>query len=144
MTRRWLRIGEVADRAGVSVGTIRYYEKRKLLPPSPRSEGGYRLFPVETMERVRFIKHAQEMGLSLDEITMLLTGGGVGTCEQMRDLLQAKLQEIGQRMKGLRAFARTLSRHLHACEKELAKGGAAAKCPVIVEIGQAAKQEVKK
>jgi MerR family mercuric resistance operon transcriptional regulator len=138
----WLRIGEIAQRAGVSVGTIRYYEKRKLLPPSPRSEGGYRLFPVDTIERVRFIKQAQEMGFSLDEITMLLTG--VGACGQIRDLLQAKLQEIGQRMKGLRAFARTLSRHLQACEKELARHGAVAKCPVVVEIGHAAKREVKK
>ncbi len=144
MTQFWLRIGEVARRAGVSIGTIRYYEKRKLLPSSPRSEGGFRLFAVESIERVRFIKQAQEMGFSLDEIKTLLTGGGVGACVQMRDLLQAKLQEIGERMKGLRAFGRTLSRHLQACEKELARHGAAAKCPVIVEIGHAAKGEVPK
>jgi DNA-binding transcriptional MerR regulator len=124
----------------VSVGTIRYYEKRKLLPVSPRSEGGFRLFAVETIERVRFIKQAQEMGFSLDEIKTLLTGGGAGACGQMRDLLQAKLLEIGERMKGLRAFERTLRRHMQACEKELARHGAEAKCPVIVEIGHAAKQ----
>jgi DNA-binding transcriptional MerR regulator len=128
----------------VSVCTIRYYEKRKLLPVSPRSEGGFRLFAVETIERVRFIKQAQEMGFSLDEIKTLLTGGGVGACGQMRDLLQAKLLEIRERMKGLRAFERTLSSHLRACEKELARHGAAAKCPVIVEIGHAAKREAKK
>lgn len=144
MNQSWLRIGEVAQRAAVSVGTIRYYEKRKLLPHSPRSEAGYRLFAVETIERVRFIKQAQERGFSLDEITTLLTGGGVGACGEMRSLLQAKVQEINQRMKGLRAFARTLSRHLQACEKELARHGAAAKCPVIVEIGHAAKREGKK
>ena len=144
MTQSWLRIGEVARQARVSVGTIRYYEKRKLLPPSPRSEGGFRLFAVETIERVRFIKQAQEMGFSLDEIRTLLTGGGVGACGQMRDLLQAKLQEIRKRMKGFRAFERTLSRHLETCEKELARHGSAAKCPVMVEIGHAAKREVKK
>ncbi|HEV8484779.1 MAG TPA: MerR family transcriptional regulator [Blastocatellia bacterium] len=65
MTQSWLRIGEVAQRAGVSVGTIRYYEKRMLLPASPRSGGGYRLFAVETIERVKFIKQAQEMGFLL-------------------------------------------------------------------------------
>jgi DNA-binding transcriptional MerR regulator len=124
----------------VSVGTIRYYERRKLLPPSPRSEGGYRLFAVDTIERVRFIKQAQEIGFSLDEVRMLLTGGGVGACAEMRDLLQAKLTDINQRMNGLRTFARTLSRHLQACESELAEHGAAAKCPVIVEIGDAAKE----
>ena len=144
MTQSWLRIGEVARRADVSIGTIRYYEKRKLLPRSPRSDGGFRLFAVETIEKLRFIKQAQEMGFSLDEIRTLLTGGGVGACLQMRELLEAKLQEIGERMKRLRAFARTLSRHLQACEKELARRGTAAKCPVIVEIGNAAKRELKK
>jgi DNA-binding transcriptional MerR regulator len=144
VTQSWLRIGEIAQRAGVSIGTIRYYEKRKLLPLSPRSEGGFRLFAVETIERVRFIKQAQQMGFSLDEIRTLLTGGGVGACGQMRDLLQAKLLEIRERMKGLRGFERTLSSHLQACEKELARHGAAAKCPVIVEIGHAAKREAKK
>ena len=144
MTQSWRQIGEVAQRAGVSVDTIRYYEKRKLLPPSPRSEGGFRLFAVETIERVRFIKQAQEMGFSLDEIRTLLTGGGSGACGQMRDLLHAKLEEIGQRMKGLQTFKRTLSRHLQACKKELARNGATAKCPVIVEIDHAAKREVKK
>lgn len=144
MNRSWLRIGEIAQRAGVSVGTIRYYEKRKLLPPASRSNGGYRIFAVETIERVRFIKQAQEMGFSLDDITTLLTGGSVGACGQMRDLLQVKLLEIGERMKGLRVFERTLRRHLQACEKELARHGAEAKCPVIVEISHAAKREVKR
>jgi len=128
----------------VSVDTIRYYEKRKLLSSSPRSEGGFRLFAVETVERVRFIKQAQEMAFSLDEIRTLLTGGGVGACRKMRDLLQTKLEQINERMKRLRAFKRTLSRHLQACETELARHGAAANCPVIIEIGHAAKQEAKK
>jgi DNA-binding transcriptional MerR regulator len=139
-----LRIGDVAQRAGVSVDTIRYYEKRRLLLPSPRSQGGFRLFDVETIERVRFIKQAQEMGFSLDEISTLLTGGGVGACGQMRDLLKAKLQEISERMTKLRAFTRMLNRHLQACEEELARHGAAARCPVVVKIGRAAKREGKK
>jgi MerR family transcriptional regulator, mercuric resistance operon regulatory protein len=141
VTQSWLRIGEIALRSGVSVGTVRYYEERKLLPPPPRSQGGYRLFAVETIDRISFIRQAQEMGFSLDEITTLLTGG---ECGLVRDLLQAKLQEIGERMKSLRGFARTLSRHLQACEKELVIHGAAAKCPVMVEMDHAAKREVKK
>ena len=144
MTRLGLRIGEVAERAGVSVDTIRYYERRSLLPRAPRSEGGFRLFALDAIERLRFIKQAQEMGFSLDEISMLLTGGGAGECRQTRDLLQNKMQEINERMKALRVFSRTLSRHLRACEDELARRGAAAKCPVVAEIGQAAKREVKK
>jgi len=140
----WLRIGEVARRAGVSIDAIRYYEKRKLLPHPPRSQGGFRLFTEETIERVRFIKQAQDMGFSLDEIMALLTGGGVTACSQMRDLLQAKLQQTRERIKDLQAFTRTLSRHLQACEDELASKGAAAKCPVIVGIGRAAMREVKR
>lgn len=144
MMQSELRIGEVAERAGVSVDTIRYYERRKLLPRAPRSEGGFRMFALDAIERLRFIKQAQEMGFSLDEIRMLLTGGGAGECRQTRDLLQSKMQEINERMKALRVFSRMLSRHLRACEDELARRGAAAKCPVVAEIGQAAKREVKK
>lgn len=84
------------------------------------------------------------MGFSLDDITTLLTGGSVGACGQMRDLLQSKLLEIGERLKGLRAFDRMLRRHLHACEEELARHGAEATCPVIIEISHAAKREVNK
>ena len=135
MTQSWFRIGEVAHRAGVSVGTIRYYEKQGLLPPSHRSEGGYRLFAVETIDRLKFIKEAKDVGFSLKEITTLLRGGGVGACSQMRDLLQSKLQEISERMKALRSFTSTLGRYLQACEDELARHGVAAKCPVTVQIG---------
>lgn len=144
MAQVWLRIGEVARQAGVSIDAIRYYEKRKLLPLPPRSEGGFRLFSNETIERLRFIKQAQEMGFSLDETRTLLTGGGVAACRQMRDLLQVKLQQTSERIKSLQAFRRTLSRHLQACEDELASKGAAAKCPVIIGISHAARREVKR
>ena len=63
-----LRIGEVARRAGVSIDTLRYYEKVRLLPRTSRSSGGFRLFAPEHIEKVRFIKQAQELGFSLDEI----------------------------------------------------------------------------
>src|SRR5215210_2740565 len=72
-----LQIGEVAARSGVSIDTVRYYERRQLLPRASRSNGGFRLFPPDTVERVQFIKHGQEMGLSLEEIAQLLaTRGG--------------------------------------------------------------------
>ncbi|MCI0351847.1 MAG: MerR family transcriptional regulator, partial [Acidobacteriales bacterium] len=63
-----LQIGELAARSGVSIDTVRYYERRKLLPMAPRTAGGFRLFSPDTVERVRFIKQAQDLGLSLDEI----------------------------------------------------------------------------
>ena len=138
-----LRIGEIAQRAGVSVDTIRYYERLKLLPRAPRSQGGYRLFALEDVDRVRFIRQAQDLGFSLNEIRMLMAGGGAVECRQTRDLLRAKLEETSQRMKALRAFSRALSRHLRACEDELARRGESSKCPVIVEITDSAKRKVK-
>lgn len=130
-----LRIGEVASRAGVSVDTVRYYERRRLLPRAPRTGGGFRLFAPETVERVQFIKQAQDIGLSLEEIAQLLaTGGAADECRRMRDLLRAKLGELDERMELMRKFRRTLTRYLSACEEELQAHGAAASCPVVVEI----------
>jgi MerR family transcriptional regulator, copper efflux regulator len=135
MAQSGLRIGEVAASSGVSIDTVRYYEKRRLLPRAPRTEGGFRLFAPETIERVQFIKQAQDIGLSLEEIGQLLaTGGGANECLSMRDLLRAKLSEIDERMELMRKFRQTLARHLSACEKELQAHGEAASCPVVVEI----------
>ena len=63
-----LQIGEIAALADVSVDTVRYYEKLKLLPTAARTNGGYRVFSVGTADRIRFIKQAQEMGFTLEEI----------------------------------------------------------------------------
>jgi DNA-binding transcriptional MerR regulator len=127
-----LLIGEVASRSGVTIDTVRYYERRKLLPRASRSQGGFRIFLPETVERVLFIKHAQEMGLSLEEITQLLaTRGGAAECQKVRDLLRDKLAELDERMKKMRSFRRTLSKHLAKCEHELTEKGQAAHCPVV-------------
>ncbi len=76
-----LQIGEVARRAGVSIDTLRYYERRKFLPRPRRSPSGFRLFASEHIERVKFIKQAQDLGFSLDEIKGLLVTGGADTIE---------------------------------------------------------------
>ena len=68
-----LQIGEIANRSGVSVDTVRYYEKLKILPIAPRTSGGYRVFSAKAIEQIRFIKQAQELGFSLDEIKKLLS-----------------------------------------------------------------------
>ena len=66
------KIGEVAERSGVNLQTILYYERQKLVPEPPRLPSGYRMFPEQTVHRVRFIKRAQELGFSLAEIRDLL------------------------------------------------------------------------
>src|SRR5262249_24712357 len=90
-----LRIGEVAERAGVTIDTVRYYEKRRLLPTAPRTEGGFRLFTADTVERVQFIKQAQDLGFSLDEIGELLTIGGAREWRGGGGHLNGKLSEMG-------------------------------------------------
>ncbi|MBO0857111.1 MAG: heavy metal-responsive transcriptional regulator [Chloracidobacterium sp.] len=129
-----LRIGEIALRAGVSIDTVRYYERRRLLPPAARSEGGFRLFTPDAVRRVQFIKQAQELGFSLDEIGELLTNGGAEECRRVRDHLKGKLTELDERIRLMRNFRKTLARHLTACERELSRHMDAAVCPVLVKI----------
>ena len=126
-----IHIGEVATRAGLSVDTLRYYERVGLLPRAPRSSGGYRLFDDQVVERVVFIKQAQELGFSLAEIKGLLTTGGAEECRRVRDLLRAKIGELDARMKAMKRFRRTLTSHLSACERELRTHGKEACCPVV-------------
>src|SRR5882762_2558496 len=99
-----LQIGEVAKRAGVSIDTLRYYEKVKLLTQPARSSGGFRLFAPEHIERVRFIKQAQELGFSLEEIKGLLATGGAQECRKVRDLLERKLTELDDRVRAMKHF----------------------------------------
>jgi len=126
-----LRIGEVAKRSDVSIDTLRYYERLKLLPPTRRSSGGFRLFTVEHIERVQFIKQAQDLGFSLEEIKGLLATGGADECRNVRDLLRRKLTELDDRLKAMKGFRRVLARHLSACERELDSHGDSACCPIV-------------
>ena len=135
-----LRIGELATRAGVSIDTIRYYERRRLLPRAERSRGGFRLYTPEAVNRLRFIKRAQEIGFSLDEIGGLLTTGDAAECRKVRDLLRAKLEDVDARINAMRKFRRSLASHLAACERELKERGDAARCPVVIEISQGREQ----
>lgn len=130
-----VKIGEIAALAEVSVDTVRYYEKLKLLPKAARTNSGYRVFSVETAERIRFIKQAQEMGFTLSEIKQLfVSGGGENQCKSVRDLIQTKLTELEEKMQQMKSFKGFLNRHLVACENELTAHGKAAECPVLTTI----------
>jgi MerR family transcriptional regulator, copper efflux regulator len=136
-----IRIGEVAFRSGVSIDTVRYYERRRLLPAAARTEGGFRLFTPDTVERVQFIKQAQELGFSLDEIGELLTTGGAEECRRVRDHLKSKLMELDERVRLMLNFRKTLARHLAACERELKRHSDNAVCPVLVKISGSEKKK---
>jgi DNA-binding transcriptional MerR regulator len=128
------RIGEIAQQTGVSVETLRYYEKRRLLNAPPRTEGGFRLYSDDAVQQVRFIKQAQSLGLTLDDVQQLLTGrqrqSHVASCRKVRDLLTQRVLDIDARVKELREFRRTLHGHLVACEQALAAAGDP-RCPTI-------------
>ena len=127
-----LKIGEVAERGGVNLQTIRYYEREKLLPEPPRLPSGYRIYPDQTVRRVRFIKRAQEIGFTLSEIRELLAirMHTDGDSSEVRALAQAKISDIEakiqtlQRMKG--AFGRITER-CTGC-------GPASECPILESI----------
>lgn len=139
MAHSELQIGEASNRAGVSIDTVRYYERRKLIRCISRTAGGFRLFAPEVVERIRFIKQAQELGLSLDEIRQILTDGdGIEECSRVRDLLDAKVRELDERIDRMKKFRKVLQNNLRECERELAEHGKEAHCPVIVNIERGA------
>jgi DNA-binding transcriptional MerR regulator len=130
-----LRIGELASAAGVTTDAVRYYERLKILPRPNRTRGGYRLYSEEDLERLRFIKQSQSLGLSLDEIKELLPGHGAGLseCRRVRDLLSTKLAELDAKISDMRAFRKTLASYLGECEEALA-GKREDRCPVLFRI----------
>jgi MerR family copper efflux transcriptional regulator len=107
-----MRIGELADRAGVPVKTIRYYEDIGVLAPPARSSSGYRDFDDDVLDRLAFIRSAQAVGLSLGEIRgiVALRDDGETPCAHVLELLRARSTEIDRRISELRALQRELKR----------------------------------
>ena len=112
-----LKIGEVAQRGGVSLQTIRYYEREGLLAKPPRLASGYRLFPDTAVRRVRFIKRAQELGFSLAEIRELLSlrENAAAGAQDMRERARAKIADIEQKIRRLRAMKNALKALAESC-----------------------------
>lgn len=109
-----LLIGEVAERAAVAPPTIRYYESIGLLKAPARSSAGYRRYSAETIEELRFIKKAQALGFSLDEIAEILelTRTGNTPCSRVLALARHHLDAVDQRIRQLRRFRRQLAAEL--------------------------------
>ena len=123
MTLPTYRIGEVATAAGVSVDTLRFYEREKLLPHAVRSTAGARRYTHDTLGRVRFIKQAQTVGLTLKDIRVLVAIRDRPTtagCQKTRAVLAERIQDLQRRMTELREFQIVLSSHLQACDNALA------------------------
>jgi DNA-binding transcriptional MerR regulator len=107
-------IGDVARRTGVTVPTIRYYEEIGLLPVPPRSSSGYRRYSAGTLEDLRFIKKAQAVGFSLDEIREILglSRSGQTPCEQVLSFARQHLAALDDRIRQLQQFREVLAEDL--------------------------------
>lgn len=118
MKMKSLTIGRLAKQAGVNLETVRYYERRGLLPKPPRSASGYRLFPVEAARRLRFIRRAQQLGFSLGEIRELLSLRMSATARStdVRKRAEAKIAHINAKIRSLDSMKRTLRKLTNACE----------------------------
>lgn len=131
-----LTIGDVAKRAGVHVETLRYYERRGLVREPPRTPSNYRVYPAETVRRVRFIKRAQELGFSLEEINDLLSlrAAPKARCGDVRRRAEAKLDDIDQKMRDLRRMKKALSGLVAQCSGR----GPITDCPILDAIDEEA------
>lgn len=137
------KIGQVAQQTGLSIDTIRFYEKQGLLQRSPRTEGGFRLFGLSDVETLKFVRRAQELGFSLNEIRelLILRSEHVPACSHVKDLLERKLISVVKKITELQRLERSLKLALRKCKQELKTSapGHPECCPVIAEINRAAR-----
>jgi DNA-binding transcriptional MerR regulator len=138
MARSGIQIGEISERTGLSIDAIRFYEKQRLLDRPARSEGGFRLFNVQDIGRIQFIRRAQQLGFSLPEIRelLILQRDEGEACSHVRDLLQAKLETIRNKIRELGILEEQLAKNLRKCDRKLRTSGDSHKCgcPVLEEI----------
>ncbi len=122
-----LSIGQLATQAGVNVETIRYYQRRSLLMEPAKPISGHRVYSADLVRRIRFIKRAQGLGFSLDEVSALLGLDDGQACARTRELAACKLQDIERKLMNLAAMKATLSSLVRQCEAPIG----APSCPII-------------
>jgi len=111
-----LTIGQLARQAGVNVETIRYYQRIGLIAEPQKPLQGYRRYPASIIDRIQFIKRAQDLGFTLNEITDLLSLND-GNCEEARTIAEHKLEGIHRRIEDLTAMQSELTRLVKACRR---------------------------
>ena len=116
-----LQIGKVAEQTGLSIDTIRFYQKIGLVSQPARTEAGYRLFTVNEIKHLVFIQRAQELGFSLTEIKQLsiLSEKHDHACFQVRDLLEGKLKNVQAKVTELLHLEKELRKALRKCNRDL-------------------------
>ena len=124
-----MTIGKIAKRTSLNVQTIRFYERAGLLEEAQRTPSGYRQFEENTVERIQFIRKAQKIGYSLEEIKELLflRVSEESPCDRMRLMTEVKIVEINEKMRDLRDLKSRLERLVGQCEA----GGPEGNCPIL-------------
>jgi len=124
-------IGSLAKRVGVSIDTVRYYEKCGLLAPQSRLPSGYRRYSGSQVARLRFIRRAQELGFSLRDIRELLGISGQRDVARIKRSAERKLAEVDKRIAALQRVHQALSKLIKLCPGH----GRAAECPILNALG---------
>ncbi len=128
-----MTIGKVAERAGVGVETVRFYERKGLIDRPRRRESSFRQYTTDAVRRIRFIKRAQEVGFTLNEIAELLDlrlEPGC-TCGDVKHRAEQKVVEIEQKVRDLRRMKRSLNELIWACSGKGNVDG----CPILNSLG---------
>lgn len=106
-----MQIGEVAHQVGLATSAIRFYEERGLIPQADRTESGYRDFHRSVIDRIRFIRAGQAVGLTLQELGQVLQirDQGESPCSHVTDLVETRIHEVDERIQELRSLRRDLT-----------------------------------
>ena len=133
-----LTISKLAASAGVHIETVRYYQRRRLLPEPKRPLGGVRHYGPTDVTRLQFIRRAQAMGFTLDEIAGLLELKGKRACEQTRQLTELKLADVRQRLDALHRLENDLTNLIAEC----GQAPAGKSCPTLDRLEHAEERTV--
>lgn len=127
-----LKIGQVAQAVGIGVETVRFYERKGLIPQPPRRKSGYREYPRETVAQLRFIRRAKELGFTLKQIGELLDlrDDPGATCGDVRHRAEEKIADMERRIADLRRMKKALTALLVDCEGD----GPLRGCPIVEAI----------
>ncbi len=117
--RSSLKIGEVSQLSGIGIEALRFYERSGLLGKPLRSSSGYRLYDEGVLERLAFIKKAQTLGFSLDEIGRIISDArsGASPCDEVREIVRRRLAELDERMREMRRYRTELAHTLEEWDK---------------------------
>ena len=124
-----LTIGTIAKQAGVSVETIRYYQREGLITEPPKPESGFRVYPLETIDHLKFIQRAKALGFTLAEISALLELSA-SDCDATRTMTQQKLDLVRAKITDLQAMEAALEELVTQCESNQPTD----KCPIIAAL----------